>query len=101
MATEGEHSLDWQPGRTGKGLVDQYGAVHTFDNDEYPMHSDYEAQHNFWGMPRCYFYINEHGDVTPMPGHLDVEDELGENKDAIEEADPNLHVLPSSWQDLF
>jgi hypothetical protein len=101
MAVEGEHNLDWEPGRRGKGIVDQYGKVHTFHDDEYPMHLDYEAQHNFQGMPRCYFYINEHGDVHPMPGHLDVEDELEKNQETIEEADPNLKVVPVSWQDLF
>ena len=101
MAIEGEHNLDWEPGRVGKGIVDQYGGVHTFYDDEYPMHVDYESQHNFQGFPRCYFYINEHGDVTPMPGQLDIEHEVENNKEAIEEADPNLNVVPPSWQDLF
>lgn len=53
---------NWQPGQYGKGVVDQDGNVHTWNEEDYRFHSDYVNSHP--GMdPSAYFYISPHGSI--------------------------------------
>lgn len=56
--------LDWEPGVEGKGLVDEHGNLHTWNEDEYETHNDYILNHNQEvGSPKGYFYIDPDGSV--------------------------------------
>lgn len=60
--------LDWQPGEYGKGIVDQDGHIHTWNEDDYETHHDYLQTHPDSGSPKAYFYIDPEGTVdVSMP----------------------------------
>lgn len=68
------NSIDWEPGRHAKGIVDEWGDVHVWDEDEYPYHSDYIEAHPEVGDPQGFFYVSETGgiDITyPNPNYDD------------------------------
>jgi len=54
---------NWEPGNYGKGITDQNGVVHTWNEDEYPFHHNYISAHPQVGDPRAFFYIAPEGNV--------------------------------------
>jgi hypothetical protein len=82
----------------GKGIIDKNGDVHTFDSDEYELHSDYLAEHpSVW--PSAMFYIDPDGaiDVTFPNKHYGEHAEHAQALDRILEVDPHFHEDLRSW----
>jgi hypothetical protein len=90
--------INWQPGEQGKGIVDEDGNVHAWNDEDYELHRDYIDEHPDVGSPRGHFYIGPDGaiDVSypsagyDIPGHdLAMEH--------ICEADPHFHAGKADW----
>lgn len=64
--------IDWQPGEEGKGIVDENGHVHAWNEDDYETHHDFIQEHPHLGSPRAYFYITPKGEIdvsNPSAGY--------------------------------
>lgn len=87
------NKITWQPGEYGKGLVDQDGHVHAWNDDEYQIHADYLNEHSHIS-PHAYFYVNPNGGVEltmPHPAYDDPTD-VEVMHDLIVPTDPHFHV---------
>jgi hypothetical protein len=96
-----KHLLNWTGGTEGKGIVGEYGTVHTWDDDEYDLHDDYLRDAGLWPKDeRAYtrFLINHDGRVNNSG--LGVLPPTVVSR--ITEADPHLyytpHTLPNDWE---
>jgi hypothetical protein len=87
-------SLNWEPGRAGKGVVDQEGNVHTWDDDDYEVHHDYISQHPNIGGPLSYFYIEPNGEIeiTFPSAHVEGQQAHDLMMEHICEVDPHFHA---------
>lgn len=95
--------IDWQPGTYGKGIVDEGGGVHAWDEKEYPYHSLYERSFPEVGRPQAYFYIARDGEISithpsPNPAYGDSGNH-NPMMDQILKSDPHFHAAnPSDWK---
>lgn len=82
---------NWQPGEQGKGIVDQQGRVHTFNEEDYETHGAYiDSQTNI--RPAAFFYIEPDGGIDLTYPSLYEEPKKHELMlDHICEADPHFH----------
>jgi hypothetical protein len=88
--------LNWQPGENGKGIVDQDGHVHTWNEEDYEVHGDYlRAFPELQAL--AYFYITPKGevDVTMPSRHYGEADKHHAMTELICEADPHLYPDPN------
>jgi formylglycine-generating enzyme required for sulfatase activity len=91
--------LSWQPGNHGKGLTDEHGNVHTWNEDEYPFHQNYATEHPEVGNPQSCFYIDKDGAVdVSYPSSLhDGEEHNKRAAEHILKADPALYHAKVQW----
>lgn len=93
MRQNGKDYLDWEPGTDGKGIVDEKGGVHTWAEDEYPFHHNYEDQHgNVRGA--YYFWIYPDGKVESSGLHPHLLDQYHQ---CITDADERLKPSMPDW----
>lgn len=86
-STEDSHVLNWDEGNEGKGLIFDDGRVHTWNEDDYPVHDEYLDDHPELPTPTHYLYISPGGKCNTAWGSLGpVETEL------LSEAHPTLHA---------
>ncbi len=81
--------LNWDEGQEGKGVIDNRGNVHTFDQEEYELHRDYMDQHEIHNAQYC-FYITPKGEIESFDGTWDPS--TAGFVEQIQEADPRLHA---------
>lgn len=85
---ENNHRLDWDEGNDGKGLLLADGSVHTWNGDDYDVHSDYLADHPELDAGGAhYLYIEPQGKCSTAWGTLE-----SEHEDQLREADPRLYA---------
>lgn len=85
------HKLNWTLGNNGRGLIDQNGEVHTFNEGEYPTHAHYEKEHNLGATG--YFYIGRDGQVDLTYPHRQY--------DASPECDAAIHTITGADPTLY
>lgn len=87
------HRLNWDEGYDGKGLVDQKGNVHTWnDGVDYWFHNNYERENKVKG--KVFFYITPEGIVHDggMPSIKGESRDPKQFANQIQTADPRLEV---------
>lgn len=83
--------LDWTHGTHGKGIIDEDGHVHTFNEDDYPTHTRYAVAKGV--RPSAYFYLAKDGRIDLSKPHpqYDTPQEVDAAIHAIKKADPTLY----------
>jgi hypothetical protein len=94
--------ITWNPGNHGKGIVDEDGAVHAWNEDDYELHRDYLAEHPDIS-PMSYFYIEPTGaiDITHPSKHYGDHEAHDLMQQHIGDADPHFHPNPDQDSDYF
>lgn len=90
------HSLNWDEGEPGKGVLFPDGSLHTWNQDEYYTHGDYLSEKGLNGVVSSFLYIERSGSVHDMGDPVP-----GKHHAAITTADPRLHFPKehgSDWQ---
>src|SRR4051812_12928535 len=92
--------IDWQPGENGKGIVDQDGNVHAWNDENYELHRDYIDTSPNVLHANAYFYINQDGTIEiTMPNPIyDGRERHDLMMKHILDADPEFHeATGSDW----
>lgn len=92
--------LNWTPGEHGKGIIDQHGDVHAWNEDEHETHASYMNANPAY-VPHAYFYINPEGGIALTMPHkrYDPRQEYDAALQTITDTDPHFHEeADSSWQ---
>ncbi len=90
---------NWDEGHSGKGLLLRDGTLITWNDEEYPFHDDYIAEHPEIDVGGAhYLYIWPNGKCSTAWGTL-----TEENEQEIRDHDPRLYVdvdtgRPGTWQ---
>jgi hypothetical protein len=92
--------ITWQPGESGKGIVDQNGDVHVWNDDDYELHRDYIDTHPDVQHGEAYFYVEPDGGISlTMPNKAyDGQQRYEAMLDIILEADPYFHEVKDDWR---